>query len=205
MNYCEACRTYLNYDIDMKKYDTSAGKEGNLAHIVSKGSGGSDELWNRMHLCTEHHIYLQHQNGWSRVVKEFPHLESRVNKAREKAGQLPIDKGDAEETIEDIQEVDIYLWNNTEKQTWWIGPDDQPMDPDVRMVCMLEQDSILESVATAYNEGTMGAERADQLLGEVDVAPFYQKFEKNKNAQSLELDFQEEKKEDPEDPDLEIF
>lgn len=79
---CEACMKGL-LSTDLYGKDVY---EGQLAHIVSRGSGGADEIWNIMHLCTDHHLYLQHQNGWSRLVDQFPHLAWRVAKARVLSG-----------------------------------------------------------------------------------------------------------------------
>lgn len=76
VNYCEGCRKYLR--------PGSFGYEGNLAHIVSRGSGGEDETWNIFHLCTEHHLYVQHQKGWEAFFVKFPHLKAKFEIAQEK-------------------------------------------------------------------------------------------------------------------------
>ena len=199
VNYCEACRTFLNFDPDMGKYITTSGKEGNLAHIVSKGSGGSDELWNRMHLCTEHHIYLQHQQGWAKLVAEYPHLERRINLAREKVGQMPVNKEDAEETYSDMEvEEKQYLWNHLESTSWWIEPRRDDMDPLTVEVCEATQDKVLEVIAKAYNSETIDARMADEILGKVDVVPFYQKYQENMDSQG-DL-FDEPQEVEPEEP-----
>lgn len=83
VNYCEACQAWLF--VGTEKYC------GHMAHIVSSGSGGSDEVWNRLHLCVEHHLYCQHQQGWSTLLEEFPHLKWKVDKAVEKSGKKSID------------------------------------------------------------------------------------------------------------------
>lgn len=70
--FCEACGLYL------------ADGEGQMAHIVSKGSGGSDAGWNKFRLCTQDHIYIQHQNGWIAFLERYPHLAGKVEHAQEK-------------------------------------------------------------------------------------------------------------------------
>lgn len=81
---CEACTTGLYLE---------DGYRGHMAHIVSRGSGGSDDLWNQLHLCPKHHLYLQHEKGWGVMVQEFPHLAWKVAFARVEsgAGQLNSD------------------------------------------------------------------------------------------------------------------
>lgn len=76
VNYCEACRKYLR--------SGSFGYDGNIAHIVSRGSGGADETWNVFHLCSEHHLFVQHQKGWNEFLSRFPHLKQKYEIAIEK-------------------------------------------------------------------------------------------------------------------------
>jgi len=80
--FCEACQhtVYATAEGGMKQY------VGNMAHIVSKGAGGSDELWNRMQLCVDDHLGLQHQKGWTEFIVTYPHLKWKVEKAFERAG-----------------------------------------------------------------------------------------------------------------------
>jgi len=83
--YCECCLTGL---IGTDQY----GKDiyiGHMAHIVSKGAGGSDELWNRIHLCPKHHD-LSHGESQIELVKLYPHIEWRIKRARERAGAGPL-------------------------------------------------------------------------------------------------------------------
>ncbi len=203
VNYCEACRTFLNFDPDMEKYVTTSGKEGNLAHIVSKGSGGSDELVNRMHLCTEHHIYLQHQQGWAKLVAEYPHLERRINIARERAGQMPVNKEDAEETYIDMEVKDVeekkYLWHHPESSSWFIGPRSDSMNPLNLEICEATQEKVLEIMAKAYLDKTIQAAEADSVLIDVNVEPFYQKYEKLAEEQQGDL-FDEPQEVEPAEP-----
>lgn len=65
---CEACFTWIKTG-------------GELAHIKSKGAGGSDQMFNRLHLCNNCHIQTQHKKGWGHFTKLFPHLEYKINKA----------------------------------------------------------------------------------------------------------------------------
>lgn len=76
VNYCEACRKYLR--------PGSFGYDGHLAHIISRGTGGEDETWNIFHLCAEHHLFVQHQQGWESFFVKFPHLEEKYKIAHEK-------------------------------------------------------------------------------------------------------------------------
>ena len=75
---CEACGVYLRGDL----YGSTRGE---LAHIVSRGSGGSDKTGNLFHLCVTCHR-LQHQKGWEELLKSYSHLKQAVNKAREYHG-----------------------------------------------------------------------------------------------------------------------
>ena len=88
--FCEACTKGL---ISRDEYgrDMYAGQ---MAHIVSRGAGGSDELWNLMHLCTDCHIHLQHQKGWGALTNKYPHIAWRVARAYNKTGNLESLKSD---------------------------------------------------------------------------------------------------------------
>lgn len=77
--YCEACLKFLRPD------------DGEVAHIVSKGAHGIDHGYNLLRLCTEHHIMLQHQKGWTKLIEAFPHLRWRVDRARELQGKKSLD------------------------------------------------------------------------------------------------------------------
>ncbi len=235
VNYCEACRTFLRFEASTSRYDTSTGKEGNLAHIVSKGSGGADELWNRMHLCSEHHIGVQHQKGWGELVARFTHLESRVNAARKKAGQLPIDRniGKVEEDLTQkrpdkdgvidvtpLSEIEIpadveekqeptgnsYLWNNSETGEFWIGLDDFEVVRHIHMICNADRDCVRMEIARIYEAGDIKAEIADEILKGVDADPIYVKSESAKDSQQgLFDDSPESEPESEPDAELDIF
>jgi hypothetical protein len=73
--YCEACHKFQR------------GSDGQVAHIVSKGAGGADAGWNLLKLCTDDHLFVQHQKGWDVFLKRYPHLRFRVEQARERAGK----------------------------------------------------------------------------------------------------------------------
>jgi hypothetical protein len=94
--YCEACR--------------QPGEH--MAHIISKGAGArSGEAGYFLHLCTTHHIGLQHTAGWVRLVKEFPHLKWKINVAREKWGLPPIEEAeDLYKEAEEPEEKNLELF-----------------------------------------------------------------------------------------------
>lgn len=79
---CEACMKGL-VTTDLYGKDIYAGQ---IAHIVSRGAGGTDDIWNLMHLCTDCHINLQHQNGWIRLISKHKHIAWRIATAQIKAG-----------------------------------------------------------------------------------------------------------------------
>jgi len=80
--FCEACMTYL-WSTDEDGKDIYVG---HMAHIVSKGAGGRDELVNRLGLCVGCHIKIQHQNGWLSLIDQYPHIRWRIEKAHEAQG-----------------------------------------------------------------------------------------------------------------------
>lgn len=69
-HFCEATLRYLG-----------AGR-GTLAHVVSRGAGGSDEPWNLLKLCDEAHLEVQHRHGWDEFLQRYPHLKGVVERAR---------------------------------------------------------------------------------------------------------------------------
>lgn len=71
-NYCEA--TFMHTE-DLVQ-----------AHIVSRGANAAiiDEPWNWIRLRHSIHT-MQHQNGWDKILAEFPHLIPKVERARAKA------------------------------------------------------------------------------------------------------------------------
>jgi hypothetical protein len=85
---CEACGKVLLY-IDKEGVQRNAGE---VAHIVSEGSGGAEEDWNWLLLCEREHRELQHQQGWDRFIEQHPHLRIKVERARARAGKKPIDR-----------------------------------------------------------------------------------------------------------------
>lgn len=93
VTYCEACLRGL---MATDEHGVEAHL-GALAHIVSRGAGGSDELWNRLMLCDDCHNAVQHLQGWAAMVTKFSHLTWKIAQARLQAGRL---------AIEEIQQVD---------------------------------------------------------------------------------------------------
>lgn len=79
--YCEACLQGL-IGVGDEGQDIYIG---HMAHIVPKGSGGSNDLWNRLHLCPAHYV-LQHKQGWLELIGLYPHLAWKIERARERAG-----------------------------------------------------------------------------------------------------------------------
>lgn len=77
------------------RYSEASGRGGSLelAHIVSRGSDSADidEGWNVIVLTHEEHM-AQHQYGWDAFLQTYPHLAPRVERARELAGKLPMQK-----------------------------------------------------------------------------------------------------------------
>lgn len=80
--FCEACMTYL-WITDQTGTDIYVG---HMAHIVSKGAGGRDDMVNRVGLCGDCHIRMQHQKGWWALIDQFPHIRWRIEKAFEAQG-----------------------------------------------------------------------------------------------------------------------
>ncbi len=72
---CEACGVWLGDD------------EGQMAHIVPQGNGGSDEDWNRLRLCTKHHMFCVHQNGLGQLRVKATHLKWKIDKSLERHGR----------------------------------------------------------------------------------------------------------------------
>ena len=54
---------------------------GQVAHIKSKGAGGTDEAANFLHLHPDVHVPEQHQHGWGEFLVEYSHLRFKVEKA----------------------------------------------------------------------------------------------------------------------------
>lgn len=46
------------------------GRTADACHIKSKGSGGTTDAWNIMHLCRQHHVE-QHKLGWDKMSKKY--------------------------------------------------------------------------------------------------------------------------------------
>ena len=55
-----------------------------VAHIVSRGAEPRliESVDNLMLFCHKCHIQTQHQNGWSRLIQQSPHLWPRIERAR---------------------------------------------------------------------------------------------------------------------------
>lgn len=62
------------------------GAVADAHHIVSRGAGGSDEPYNLISLCRQHHGDY-HQVGWVKFLEWFPALGPKVRTAREMAGR----------------------------------------------------------------------------------------------------------------------
>lgn len=75
--FCEACLKPLLAD------------EGQMAHIISSGVGVSDEPWNRLRLCTDCHIMIQHSKGWLALIEKCPVIEKKVRAAWDQVGIIP--------------------------------------------------------------------------------------------------------------------
>lgn len=94
----EQARDPLDYDEEGNELDIVAWLEkhpvsdatgtnpGNLqlCHIVSRGANAAtiDHSWNWLRLEESLHIGEQHQHGWERLLQAYPHLRSRVLRAR---------------------------------------------------------------------------------------------------------------------------
>lgn len=76
--FCEAC---LKGVLVLNKFGVQE-YAGQMAHIIGRGAGGSDELKNLIHLCTECHIHIQHQKGWDALIEKYPHIAGRVERAK---------------------------------------------------------------------------------------------------------------------------
>jgi len=85
---CEACGKCMLYNDG----DGIQRLAGEVAHIVSAGSGGEDVDWNWLMLCAECHRGIQHQLGWEPFIECFTHLKSKVERARSRAGKKPVDR-----------------------------------------------------------------------------------------------------------------
>ena len=101
VHFCEACLKYLDVG------------EGQLAHIVSRGAGGDtrpsedgegERVWNRVKLCAEHHVWLDHQKGDEELLRQFPHLAWRWNRARERYGLPPVKVEGQKNWVEEIND-----------------------------------------------------------------------------------------------------
>jgi len=79
--FCEACGRKLG-----------EGEPGSMAHIVSKGAGGSNTAWNKLRLCDSCHVgageqVAQHLNGWEAFLAVYPHLRPKVEAAHNRSGE----------------------------------------------------------------------------------------------------------------------
>lgn len=80
--YCEACFKYLPAEERVKV-------GARPAHILGAAAWPEYALesWNWLHLCTEHHAGVQHQQGWEEFKEQFPHLVPRIEYAESRAGK----------------------------------------------------------------------------------------------------------------------
>lgn len=102
--YCEACLKHLG-----------PGNPGSIAHIISRGAGGSLEDWNIFHFCDTCHTGLnpeagmlgfdkttsQHQHGWDAFLEKHPHLRWKFERAHERVGLSSVRELPAQELIEE--------------------------------------------------------------------------------------------------------
>ena len=91
---------------EMVRYSEASGRceRLELAHIVSRGADYADieESWNIIVLTHDEHRQVQHQHGWDTFLEMYPHLRGRVEKARELAGKLPLQK---KQTTKELAEL----------------------------------------------------------------------------------------------------
>lgn len=83
---CEACGRYLLFTTN----SAMQGHAGQLAHVVSTGAGGADQDWNWLVLCDKCHLDTQHEQGWEELLKTYPHLRAKLDRARSRAGKKPL-------------------------------------------------------------------------------------------------------------------
>lgn len=72
---CETCGRGLAND--------PGNREGQLAHIVGADEGGTDALSNRLRICTECHLMVQHTKGWDVLTEKYPHVKGKIKRAKE--------------------------------------------------------------------------------------------------------------------------
>lgn len=135
---CEACMKGL---VTSDEY----GKKvyaGQIAHIVSKGSGGTDEVWNLMHLCTECHMFLQHQHSWLKLIEKWVHIAWRVAKAQIQSGRVPSIEG---------------------KPEW------EPVMKEVNRIRKLEMDEAAEKVTNVFGGEGVNPELAEEVQEQREV------------------------------------
>lgn len=76
---------------ERRVYSEATGMGGSIecCHIVARGSSAGDieAVWNWMALTPEEHRE-QHQHGWERFLRKYPHLHGKVERARILAGKL---------------------------------------------------------------------------------------------------------------------
>jgi len=103
---CEACGKFLLHTDN----EGTLRHAGQLAHIVSKGSGGPDRDSNWLVLCSACHVAgeegeaSQHQAGWESLLEKAPHLRKKVERARDLAGKSPLvsDAGESQPTERNV-------------------------------------------------------------------------------------------------------
>ena len=67
--YCEACGSNIDCEV---------------AHIRSKGAGGTDDPDNLLYKCWQCHHNVWHSMGPRAFVRMFPHLRAKVLKMKSK-------------------------------------------------------------------------------------------------------------------------
>lgn len=75
-HYCEISGEWLGDCPDSEGY-----WNGQVAHLVSRGAGGTDDYWNILRLSTAVHIMLQHQKGWEAVFEKYPNARAKYDRA----------------------------------------------------------------------------------------------------------------------------
>ncbi len=187
--YCEACLHSIIYDPDAKRYQE--GHEGHIAHIVSRGSGGIDEIWNVLHLCAKCHVGIQHAQGWEKLIYAYPHLGEKVRRARAQAGKKAI----PEERTTDLEEKD-YLYYHPESECYVIMTEseyDEHPDPLLVKMTFVVKDKLPDLIDDLFNSGKMDGKNADQLLEQYGMKGHYWPSVEASGAEA---------KQDPDDPEI---
>lgn len=57
-------------------------RDGVGHHVVTKGAGGSDYIWNRINICRDHHIEI-HCRGTDYFIEKHPETKKFIERAKE--------------------------------------------------------------------------------------------------------------------------